>query len=245
MLIYLFYIWKNPIEIMYVAITGDIINSKQLDEEQRDIVISEVQKGFMTISENVNFVFQPEFVRGDSFQCVHTKIIKTLQITLLFKSIFKMQASDSQTKDKNGSKITRKSLRSYKNLDIRLSVGIGEIEYLKDKLSLSDGTALQISGRTLDTMKRKSQKTIITTEIEKLNKELEVELKLLDAIIDKWTPQSAEVVFYLLQNRKETEIASILSISQSAVNQRKQTANWDAILLLLKHFEYLAQIHLT
>ena len=230
---------------MYVAITGDIINSKQLDEEQRDIVFSEVQKGFMKISQNVNFVFQPEFVRGDSFQCVHNKVIKTLQITLLFKSIFKMQAFNSQTKEKNGRDITRKSLRSYKNLDIRLSVGIGEIEYLKDKLSLSDGTALQKSGRTLDTMKRKSQKTIITTEIEQLNKELEVELKLLDAIMDKWTAQSAEVVFYLLQNRKETEIASILSISQSAVNQRKQTANWDAILLLLKHFEYLSQIHLT
>ncbi|MCU4164552.1 hypothetical protein [Carboxylicivirga caseinilyticus] len=229
---------------MYVAITGDIVNSKDLDKNQRDFVFSEIRKGFSTISQEAEFVFPPEFLRGDSFQCVFKEIGKTLQMTLLFKSIFKMQASDLKNNSLVKDSKPRKNWRSYKNLDIRLSAGIGDIEYLKDSISLSDGTALHRSGRNLDKMKQKSQKTIITTGDEALNRELEVELKLLDAITDKWTPMSAEVVFYLLQQKKETEIAPILSISQSAVNQRKQTANWDAISLLLKHFEYLAQTHL-
>nr|WP_321451944.1 hypothetical protein [uncultured Carboxylicivirga sp.] len=228
---------------MYVAITGDIVNSKHLNESQRDFVFSNIIDGFAKISSEISFVFPPEFIRGDSFQCVLNDQQKALVTALLFKTIFKMQSADNKTNINKEDNI-RKNWRQYKNLDIRLSVGIGDIEYLKDSLALSDGTALHHSGRTLDKMKQKGQKTIITTVNDALNKELEVELKLLDAITDKWTPTSAEVVFYLLQHKKETDIASILSISQSAVNQRKQTASWDAIHMLLKHFEYLAATHL-
>ncbi len=106
-------------------------------------------------------------------------------------------------------------------------------------MSLSDGTALQFSGKELDKMKLKGQKTAIITSNPAFNRELEVELRLLDAIIDKWTVMSAEVVYYLLQNYNETETAKLLSISQPAINQRKRTANWDAIEFMLKNYQNL------
>lgn len=218
---------------MYASITGDIISSKNISLSQRDLILEKLQTDFNNISENFPLRYPFEFLRGDSFQGVTTDLKDALKITLSIKAIFKkngITTSDSLNK-KNG--------RSYKNLDARISIGLGPIEYLHQQLSLSDGTALQLSGRSLEKMKSLNQKLIVTTEHDEINRELRVELKLLDAIIEKWTTHSAEVVYYLLQGNNETQTAQKLGISQSAVNQRKKTANWDAIVMLLDNFESL------
>ncbi|MCT4672508.1 MAG: SatD family protein [Prolixibacteraceae bacterium] len=218
---------------MYASITGDIISSKNISLSQRDLILEKLQTDFNNISENFPLHYPFEFLRGDSFQGVSKDLKDALKITLSIKAIFKkngITTSDSLNK-KNG--------RSYKNLDARISIGLGPIEYLHQQLSLSDGTALQLSGRSLEKMKSLNQKLIVTTEHDEINRELRVELKLLDAIIEKWTTHSAEVVYYLLQGNNETQTAQKLGISQSAVNQRKKTANWDAIVMLLDNFESL------
>lgn len=218
---------------MYASITGDIISSKNISLSQRDLILEKLQTDFNNISENFPLRYPFEFLRGDSFQGVSKDLKDALKITLSIKAIFKkngITTSDSLNK-KNG--------RSYKNLDARISIGLGPIEYLHQQLSLSDGTALQLSGRSLEKMKSLNQKLIVITEHDEINRELRVELKLLDAIIEKWTTHSAEVVYYLLQGNNETQTAQKLGISQSAVNQRKKTANWDAIVMLLDNFESL------
>ena len=70
-----------------------------------------------------------------------------------------------------------------------------------------------------------------------INAEFDTSLALFDFIADRWSTASAEVIFYLLQGLKEKEIAQIVGISQSAVNQRKKAAGWDPISVLLKRFE--------
>jgi len=64
---------------------------------------------------------------------------------------------------------------------------------------------------------------------------------LLDGLIQKWTQNQAELVYYKLQNKKEDEIANLLGISQSAVNQRTKTAQWYAIEKLIEYFEATIQ----
>lgn len=226
---------------MYAAITGDIIGSSNLEPQERDLIFAKLHSEFKSINTTFNVVFPLNFVRGDSFQCIINDVSKALKLTLMLKTIFKKLEKDIEDTSSNDTSTLRKNWRIYNNLDIRISVGIGEIEYLKDTIALSDGTALQYSGRNLELMKSKNQKTLITSGTDILNKELEVELKLLDAIMDKWTPLSAETVYYLLQGYKEMDIAKTLSISQSAINQRKKTANWDAISFLLNRFENLME----
>jgi predicted transcriptional regulator len=46
---------------------------------------------------------------------------------------------------------------------------------------------------------------------------------------------------YKLQDIKEEEIATLLHISQSAVNQRTKTAQWHAIGKLIAYFEKTVQ----
>jgi hypothetical protein len=81
----------------------------------------------------------------------------------------------------------------------------------------------------------------VKTHQESFNEQIEPSVLLLDAVIQKWTHNGAELVFHLLQNKKEEEIASILHISQSAVNQRKKNAQWFAIEKLIRYFEKTVQ----
>lgn len=227
--------------IMYAAITGDIIASKKLGLTMRDEVNTLLSMDFNHLNAKLKLQYPFAFLRGDSFQGVASNIHDALRIALLIKCVFKRnfkQQFSLADKNKQESK-KRKNWRIYNNLDARISIGIGPIEYLKNELSLSDGTALHFSGRELEQMKHKGQKIILQTSDNEINRELAVELKLLDAIIDKWTVMSAEVVYYLLQGHNETETAKILNITQSAINQRKRTANWDAIEMLLSNFETL------
>ena len=107
----------------------------------------------------------------------------------------------------------------------------------------SNGEAFQFSGRTLDEMKKTGRKMILKTGIEEVNNEFDNVFLLFDTITDKWSSASAEVIYYLLKEMKETEIAETLGISQSAVNQRKKAAGWDAILGLIERYEQVMKQH--
>jgi len=226
---------------MYAAITGDIIGSTKLNFEQRDEVFSVLKKDFNTLNELYKMHFPFEFLRGDSFQGVTSDISGALNLTLQLKCIFRKNFKRTWgiSSITGRGDLERKNWRIYNNLDVRLSIGLGGIEYLREVQSISDGDALKFSGRALEDMKLKGQKILVNTKNEELNRELEVELKLLDAIIDKWTPMSADVVYYLLFNKTEKKISEALKVSQSAVNQRKKTAGWDAIDVLIKNYKYL------
>jgi len=225
---------------MYAAITADIIGSAKLDPALRDQIYQLLQSEFELLGQKTKMKFPFESIRGDSFQGVASTTEYAFELALLLKCVFKKSLITFEEKRNiNVTPAIRKNWRIYKTLDIRISIGIGPIEYLRETLAQSDGTALRLSGRSLDKMKSKNQKLLITSENEKLNRQFEVELKLLDAVIDKWTPMSAEVVYYLLLNNKETETALLLNISQSAINQRKKTANWEAIDMVKEYYEEL------
>lgn len=101
----------------------------------------------------------------------------------------------------------------------------------------SNGEAFQLSGRTLDTMKGDYPRLLLKTDDDNLNDEFNVHFALLDSVTSKWSVASAEVAYYLLKGKKETEVAQILGINQSAVNHRKKAANWDAVAMLLERYK--------
>ena len=78
---------------------------------------------------------------------------------------------------------------------------------------------------------------IVKTMNAAFNEPLEPAILLLDAVLEKWTQNQAEITLYKLQNFKEEEIAQKIGISQSAVSQRTKTSQWNAIEKLLAWFE--------
>ena len=210
---------------MIAVITADLVNSSNYSEALLDEVIKDLNSEFKKLQqeyaeEEVDF----KIYRGDSFQGVISKFQDSLKIALQLKSLI--------------NKVKLKNQKPASPLaDVKIAIGIGSFDYKGDSLAESNGQAFQFSGRTLDEMKNESRKIRLKTPLESLNSEFEASFLLLDAVMERWSQASAEVVYYLLKGKKETEIAEILSISQSAVNQRKKACGWEAISILLKRFE--------
>ncbi len=205
---------------MVAVITADLIDSSNYSEALTNGVISAIKQEF----KNFKKQFEADFkiYRGDSLQGILEHPQHALLAALILKSAVLKQSAGEKTR-----------------ADLKISIGIGEIDFKAKNLEESNGPAFHFSGRALDAMKTENTKIAITTADENLNSEFEASLALLDEITTRWSIASAEVVYYLLYHKKEVEIAQELGISQSAVNQRKKAAGWEAVSKLLKRYESL------
>jgi len=206
---------------MKAVITGDLIDSTSYKPQELDEILNVVNAEF----EYFRTTHQTDFkiFRGDSFQGVVLDPVLALDLVITIKTAVGKIA----IQDKSSSGLT----------DFRIAIGIGNINLKRDSILESNGEAFQFSGKTLDTMKGDYPRLLLKTADEDLNDEFNVHFGLLDSVTSKWSVASAEVVYYLHKGKKETEVAKILGINQSAVNHRKKAANWDAISMLLKRYK--------
>ncbi|HSI69162.1 MAG TPA: SatD family protein [Gillisia sp.] len=211
---------------MIAVITADIIDSSRLKgpllERALDVLKEEFRAIQKTYGEDkVNF----KIYRGDSFQGILKLPEDSLHLVLQLKTAV------------NRLQQNQRVARAHATIvDFKVAIGIGSQEIEREAIAESNGQAFQFSGRTLDEMKNENRTTGLKTFNEDVNAEFKSSLLLLDTITDKWSTASAEVVYYSLKDLKEKEIAAILKISQSAVNQRKKAAGWEAVALLLERY---------
>lgn len=212
------------------VITADIIKSSSFDKKSFQIVLNTLKQEFKSIETSLGpSAVSFDIYRGDSFQVVLFDASLALSIALRLKAALnKIQFSSTKSKAVN------------KTVDLRMSIGVGDIEYPMSIVAESDGEAYRYSGRSLDQyMKSTNRKTILKTSNDEVNGEFETSFKFLDSLIDKWSIASAEVVYYLLQGYKETQIANELGVSQAAINLRKKAAGWEEIQLLIKRYTHV------
>lgn len=221
---------------MKAVITGDIIQSTQLTLRNKKMLIDSIDHALKQWSKD--YLFQYEIYRGDSFQCLLTNTKDALRVTLLIKTFIKSLnpgEPDNTVKKRN---INTSIQQPVWEFDVRLAIGIGDIETLERSLGRSNGSAFVLSGHTLDELKSKKQAIGIATQ-DNYQDELETEMMLLDHIVSRMTALQSEVICRKLLEHTETLIANELGINQSAVNQRSNSAGWNAILTLLQRFEKL------
>jgi hypothetical protein len=222
--------------MVHAIITGDVIHSTRMSIEHRDWLFKQITQVLKQL--NKDYGIRSETFRGDSFQCFIKKPADALKIALIQKTFIRsLYPEDMFT----GSKKTESSNQNIIILpsgiiDARLAIGIGSVDLLSNKLASSGGRAFELSGQLLDKMKSKKQSLAITTD-DIFNDELRTEFVLLNAIISKTTALQCEVINHKLLGYTETEIAEKLNIMQSAVNQRSNGGNWNAIEAMIKRFE--------
>lgn len=203
---------------MQAVLTGDIIDSTKYSKEDLNIILNTINKEFSEFSKKYKADFK--LFKGDSFQGVVLEPNQALELALLLKT-----------------SIGSIKLESVKLPDFRMAIGVGTIDLERVSILESNGEAFQFSGRTLETMKGDYPRLLLKTANEQINDEFDVHFSFLDSISSKWSRESAEVLYFLLQNFKEREIAAELGISQSAINQRKKAAHWDSVSMLLKRYQ--------
>lgn len=169
------------------VITGDIVNSSEiLKAGQRDKLLDVMHQTIRNLNADENWGnIQLEVYRGDSFQIIAQEVRDTLGVAVALRA--KLIATST------------KDLR----WDARLGVGIGNGEYLADKISESDGEAFHLSGEAFDKLDKNSRLQILTPNKD-YNEELEVSTAFVDDIVTNWTIAQAET-FYLTITSNETQ----------------------------------------
>lgn len=210
------------------VITGDIIESTKLSDDENNTLIQGLKYIIDELEQNKTI--RGEIFRGDSLQCLVHKPSQTLKIALLIKTYVKGIDSINKKQKNELDKLINKPI-----FDIRLAIGIGEINSEKEKLSISQGEAFNLSGRLLDDMKNKQTIAIKTND--KYKEELDTSFKLLDFIVSNATQNQCEVIYYKLKGLTEIEISEKIGINQSAINQRSNSSGWSSINSLIQRFE--------
>tara|TARA_B100000795_G_C22780380_1_gene431988 strand:+ start:778 stop:1392 length:615 start_codon:yes stop_codon:yes gene_type:complete len=199
---------------MTSILTGDIINSRKNDD---NFWLKTLKEALNTFGESPKYW---QIYRGDSFQLEIENCESAFYAALKLKS----------------------HLKSTKNIDVRIGIGIGRKEFNVDKITESNGEAFINSGFAFDTFLKK-QTIAIKTPWQELNEELNVAFDLALLTMDSWTKNSAEVFKLSLGsgNITQKEIGNLLGITQGRVSERQKRAGFEPIMKLEKRFRKLIQ----
>ena len=194
---------------MIGIITGDIISSRKLSSK---IWMDNFKQLLDTFGENPT---EWEIYRGDEFQLEVKNPEDILMIAFQIKSYFKTL-----------------------KLDVRMSIGFGDLTYKATKISESNGTAFSRSGEVFETLKKQKINLAINSGNEKFDNEINLMLRLGLTFMDNWLVQSAEFVLRSIENPtlSQEEIGVKLGINQAAVSRRRKRAQFDLIVDLDQYF---------
>ena len=189
---------------MIAIITGDIINSREIDPKLWLKVLKDCLKSFG--KEPVSW----EIFRGDSFQLQIDHPEKAFMAAIYIKACIK----------------------TIKRLDVRMAIGIGSELHPADKITEANGEAYIYSGNRFESLKKEKQTLAIQTPDEELDKELNLYLKLILLVLNDWSISSAGLVKTIIENDKlsQQEIGTLLGIKQSSVSERYSRAAYAEIL---------------
>ena len=196
---------------MIAVLTGDIIGSrKAANPEWVQLLKNKLNK----------FGSSPndwEIYRGDEFQLELAQPEQALISALEIKA----------------------GIKTFKNLDVRMAIGIGDKNFQGDKVSESNGSAYSNSGSQFDLLKTQKITLAVSSPHKEFDAEINLMLKLALVTIDNWSTVSAELaeIFFDNPNLLQEEIAQRLEIKQSAVSQRIHRAKLDLMMEVVRHYQ--------
>ncbi len=190
---------------MIGIITGDIINSRKLAAADWIDALKTFLNSVGTTPSDW------EIYRGDEFQLLVSNPEDALLIALQIKAVLKTL-----------------------QLDVRMSIGIGEKSHDAKTISESNGTAFIRSGETFETLKKQKVTLAVNSGISDVDYEMNLMIKLALTVMDNWLVQSAEFVLTAIQNPtlSQEEIGQKLGINQAAVSRRQKRAQFELIMEL-------------
>lgn len=194
------------------VITADMVNSTQFSREESTAWLEELL-AILHQNQAFKWALKPEIYRGDSFQAVLKSPDEAMRMAILARACMRKHAP---------------------NADMRVAIGIGHTEQLTDRPGTSDGEAFRLSGHLADTIRQ--QKARIGIALPRPSEPLSATLDLLETVIESWTSAQSQVIEALLLGKNVTQIAEMISISQSAASQRVASSKWWAIDSFLATF---------
>lgn len=193
---------------MTSIITGDIINSK---ESAPAAWLNALKTVLSYYGSNPGAW---EIYRGDSFQ-LEVSPEHALGACIMLKA----------------------TIKQFKNIDVRLAIGIGEKTYHSEHITESNGSAFVNSGECFESLKKTT--LAIKTPFEPFDIPLNIMLDLALLTIDHWTSISAKLIKTALQHPdlNQKQLADFLEKTQGNISQGLKRAGFDEISKLLDYYE--------
>ena len=204
--------------MIHAVLTGDIVNSTLLEPLQ--------EKKLLKLLQHILSDHKQEFFRGDSFQAYIKESSQALRNALQCRTAaIGLQPDQSPAVS-----------------DVRISIGIGQVESPVRTLATAKGEAFLLSGRALDAMDKTEGRLIIIIENKLTNYAFSVMSDYINSIYKQMTPKQAEVIFELLKGYSQQHVAEKLNRSKSTISQHVTAGRWDEIENILKKYQEIVQL---
>lgn len=206
----------------YAVVAGELAPGSRISDKQLSKIPDLIRASFQTVNRLVegSGKLSYEIIRMDEFLGLSESPLHCLRSVIMLFSAFRF--------------LSYKELNE--RIDLRISLGIGPVEFAQEHLRESDGTAFRAATESNKKMKRNQRIKIITPK-EALNAELELSCHFMDILIHDWSDEQAEAMFLNLTGRNQMEISQMLNISQPAVNRRLKAAHFDTIHKFINRYE--------
>ena len=194
--------------IMTSVITGDIINSKESSPKAWLDALKSILNHYGSTPKAW------DIYRGDSFQ-LEVAPIHALEACILIKA----------------------TIKQFKNLDVRLAIGIGDKTFSSEKITESNGTAFVNSGECFEALKKTT--LAIKTPFDNFDNSLNIMLELAQLTINYWTSTSATLIKTALMHSdlNQMQLANLLEKTQGNISQGLKRAGFDELSKLLEYYK--------
>lgn len=183
---------------MLAVLTGDVINSRNIGESKEWLTV------LKTALKNIHKT-NWEVYRGDSFQ------LKTKPEEALLNAIY-----------------IKACLKTVKDTDIRMAIGIGQKGYEAKDIGESNGEAFILSGSALENLKKEKTNLIVNTASKEFDEEINTAIRLALTFMDSWSPATASMVKAALENSHlpQQDLAEKIDKTQSSVSEALKRAHF-------------------
>jgi hypothetical protein len=210
--------YRGYICSMYAAVlTADIVNSRKLGREALQVLLGWFRRRLEAK------MWPYDFYRGDGF---HTVVpIKEALVEACYWRCYMLADEE------------------YRQLgvDVRISIGLGEVEDSVTDLASATGRAFELSGTELELITReRDSKLSIASDNELVNIGVSVIAEMVNLVLGMLTIRQSEVLGYVLLQENESTIASRLGKKQATVNRIKKAAHWHSLQYTLEQYKALA-----
>jgi hypothetical protein len=202
----------------HAVLTGDIVNSTLLDSQE--------EKKLLKMLQHILAEHKHEFFRGDSFQAYVKESTIALRIALQCRT----------------AAIGLNPELAPAVSDVRISIGIGNVESPVRVLATAKGEAFLLSGRALDSMNKTEGRLVIVTENKLANLALGVMSDYINSIYKQMTPKQAEVIYELLKGFSQHHVADKLNRSKSTISQHVTAGRWEEIESILNKYQEIVKL---
>ena len=208
----------------YAVISGELAPGARVSDEQFSKIPDLIRASFQAVNRLVpeEGKLKYEIIRMDEFLALSESPLHSIRSVIMLFTAFRFL--------------------SYKELservELRISEGIGPVEFAQDHLRESDGTAFRKASSGIGKMKR-NQRISITCPARAINEEFALSCSFMDILIHDWSDEQAEALFLNLTGKNQMEISQLLGISQPAVNRRLKAGHFDTVQKFITRFEQL------